>query len=177
MKLVVLAGLPGTGKSTLARELAARLGARILDKDRRRAERFGAAQDYSRAQDDLVVRELLDEAAALARNEPRACALLDGRCWSRREDVEALERFARETGIELVWVECRCARATAHERLRRDARSGAHPAGNRGVELHDRLEAERSSVLGAALVLDTARASPAELAGAVLAHARLDAPA
>lgn len=176
MKLVVLAGLPGTGKSTLARELATRCGARILDKDRRRAERFGAAVRYTREQDDGVVRELLDEARELARGAPAAPAILDGRCWTRGEDVEELRRFARESGLELCWVECRAERATAHARLCRDTELGLHPAANRGVELYQRLEAERSCVLEDALVLDTTRASPAELAEQVVQRWKL-APA
>jgi adenylylsulfate kinase-like enzyme len=52
---VLLAGLPATGKSTLARALAERLeGAAVLDKDRVRAALFpGDMVDYTTEQDEL----------------------------------------------------------------------------------------------------------------------------
>ena len=45
MKLIALAGLPGTGKSTLAREIAATLEVPLLDKDRVRAVSYGRGPD------------------------------------------------------------------------------------------------------------------------------------
>ena len=46
---IVMAGLPGTGKSTIARELEKRLHAVVLNKDAIRAELFpGDAVNYSR---------------------------------------------------------------------------------------------------------------------------------
>ena len=40
--IVIMAGLPGTGKSTLARALAQRLAGAVLDKDEIRAALFAA---------------------------------------------------------------------------------------------------------------------------------------
>ena len=52
---VLFAGLPGTGKSTLARALAERLGAAVLDKDRVRGALFpGALTDYSARTGSIV---------------------------------------------------------------------------------------------------------------------------
>ena len=63
---VLFAGLPGTGKSTLARALAARLHAAVLDKDRVRAALFpGVLTDYSEQQDELCLRAMLEAAAYL----------------------------------------------------------------------------------------------------------------
>ena len=46
---VLFAGLPGTGKSTLARAIAGRLGAAVLDKDRVRGALFPRGlTDYTR---------------------------------------------------------------------------------------------------------------------------------
>lgn len=40
--IVIMAGLPGTGKTTLARELAVRVGGRVLSKDEIRHTLFSA---------------------------------------------------------------------------------------------------------------------------------------
>ena len=51
--VVIMAGLPGSGKSTVARALAERLPATVLDKDVIRAALFAPAHvEYSRVQDD-----------------------------------------------------------------------------------------------------------------------------
>lgn len=63
---VLFAGLPGTGKSTLARALAGRLNAAILDKDRVRGALFpGALTDYSASQDQVCMQAMLAAAAYL----------------------------------------------------------------------------------------------------------------
>ena len=138
--MIALAGLPGTGKSTLAAALAARLGWAVLDKDLVRAQLFGDAVDYSREQDDRAMAELYDEAAArLAAGA--AGVIIDGRTFTRRAAVEALLAAAAHAGARLLVVECRCAPQLARERLARDAAAGTHPARNRDASLHDRLAA------------------------------------
>jgi adenylylsulfate kinase len=127
--LIALAGLPGAGKSTLARVLAAELGAPVFDKDTVRAALFGPDRiEYSREQDDLCW-ELTLRAAAweLARRRP-ACAILDGRTYCRAGQVEALRTFAARAGLPLLLVECTCGEAAACERLAGDA---GRPAGTR----------------------------------------------
>ncbi|MDQ6796440.1 MAG: AAA family ATPase, partial [Actinomycetota bacterium] len=60
--LVVLAGLPGAGKSTLARALAGRLpDARVIDKDQVRASLFDPC-DYSSAERTVTFSAMLDAA-------------------------------------------------------------------------------------------------------------------
>jgi predicted kinase len=70
----------------------------------------------------------------------------------------------------LVLIECVAAPEVARARLERDARAGAHPAANRGVELYERLRAEAQPIEGAHLVLATDARSPAELVEEVLAQ-------
>jgi len=166
--LIALAGLPGAGKSTLARALAAELGAPVFDKDTVRAALFGPDRiEYSREQDDLCW-ELTLRAAAweLARRRP-ACAILDGRTYCRAGQVEALRTFAARAGLRLLLVECTCGEAAACERLAGDAAAGRHPAADRGPELHRRLRAEAVPIEGPKLVLDTERLSLDEQLAAV----------
>jgi len=64
--IVIMAGLPGTGKSTLARALAQRLPGTVLDKDAIRAALFQPPHvEYSLAQDDFCQEIMLQTAAYL----------------------------------------------------------------------------------------------------------------
>ena len=169
-RLVAFAGLPGTGKSSVARALAARLGAPLFDKDRVREALFGPRHvAYSRAQDDLVVRCLLAAAEQLFASGAAELALLDGRTFARHEQVDELVRWARERAVELAWIECRCPSETARARLASDACDGRHPALDRGPALHDRLRAEAEPLDVHALVLDTEREPPEQLIERALA--------
>ena len=113
----------------------------MLNKDVVRTRLFGEAVDYSREQDDRAMAALYVEAAALlAGGAPGV--LIDGRTYTRRAAVDALVAAAAGAGARLLVVECRCATELARERLARDAAAGAHPAANRGPELHARLAAQ-----------------------------------
>jgi predicted kinase len=171
LRLLALAGLPGTGKSTLARELARRLGAPLLDKDRVRAALFAPEEiEYSREQDDLVMECIWRALEFHARRGNAECAVLDGRTYSRRAQVEELRRRAARLGARLTLIECVAAPETARARLARDARAGGHPAGNRSVELYESLSAAAEPIEGPKLVLATDARPLAALLDAVLAH-------
>lgn len=174
MRIVALAGLPGTGKSRLAAEIASRLGAQVLDKDRVRAELFGASVDASSEQDEAAMTAIRARVEALAR-AGAAHAILDGRTYTRRRHVDELRAFARRIGAGLVLVECVCEPRIARERIARDLREGSHPAPNRTPELYDELRAAADPIDGAKLVADTGRRTPEELATVVLARLRGEA--
>ena len=88
---VILAGLPATGKSTLAHALAERLDAVTLDKDRIRNAIFGEAlTDYTREQDDLVMRAMLEAARYLTGRKRVEFILFDGRTFSRNAQIDAV---------------------------------------------------------------------------------------
>jgi adenylylsulfate kinase len=171
VKLVVLAGLPGTGKSAIARPLAERLGGPVLDKDGVRSALFAPGDvEYSREQDDVVMACIFRVAAFHAQRGKVPAVVLDGRTYSRTEQVTELRAEAAHMGAALVLIECVAAPEVARARLERDARAGAHPAANRGVELYERLRAEAQPIEGAHLVLATDARSPAELVEEVLAQ-------
>lgn len=168
MKLVALAGLPGTGKSTLARELAARLGAPLLDKDRVRAALFAPGEtEYSREQDDLVMACIHRAVEFHAARGRVPAVVLDGRTYSRRAQVDELRALAARLATPLALVECTAAPEVARARLERDA--GSHPAGNRSFELHERLRAAAEPIAGPKLVLATDELPVSALADEALA--------
>lgn len=171
--LVVLAGLPGTGKSTLAARLATALDAPLFSKDRVREALFGPKHvRYERAQDDLVLECLVAAAAHTAASGLARHALLDGRTFSRAGQLEALRaalaaRGLAERTIELV--------ADAHVARARLATPSQHPAADRGPALHDALAAQATPVPGPKLVLDSGALAPEELERRALAWLRGEA--
>ncbi len=152
MLLLAFAGLPGTGKSTLARAFARRFGAHVIDKDVVRGALFGATVDFSREQDDLVCRAMYDAVELLARKGGVGCVILDGRTYSKRYQVEELRQLGTRTGARLAIVECTCAPEVA--RMRLEAGSG-HVARNRSFELYLALAASAEPIAGEKLQLST----------------------
>jgi len=159
--LVAIAGLPGTGKSTLARALVEALRAQgtealILDKDHVRTSLFQPEDVvYSREQDDLCVDIMLQVAGYLLHHAPDRIVILDGRTFSRRDQVETVARTAADLAVPLVFIECRCSEATAMQRLARDQAHQTHPAKNRGPDLYRRVKAKADPLIVSHLVVDT----------------------
>jgi len=156
MLIVAMAGLPGTGKSTLARALSSALDAELLDKDALRAAKFGGGVDYSREQDDLVLREMYAWIEELARGKEVACVIIDGRTFSQRYQTDEVRELAVRSGARLAIIECVCEPAVARVRLEFDAQSGSHVAANRSFELYCKLAAAADEIKGRKLVVDTA---------------------
>lgn len=156
--LIVMAGLPGTGKSTLAAALAERLNGVVLSKDAVRAAAFGRLVDYSATQDDFCMELVFQTARFLHETRPETAVILDGRTYSRRAQVARLLEAAPETPRV---IECVCDDEVARARLSAGAE---HPARNRNYELYCRVKAAAEPLEVARLTLDTGRMETAEAA-------------
>src|ERR1700685_3308458 len=87
--IVLMAGLPGTGKTTLAHELAARTSSRVLSKDDIRHALFSADEiEYSSQQDDFCLQVMLETAGYLLQKDRSRIVFLDGRPFSRRYQID-----------------------------------------------------------------------------------------
>lgn len=172
--LIAMAGLPGTGKSTLATRLATAVGGVVLSKDVVRSALFPpAVLDYSSAQDDVAMAAVFAAARHLLLAESNRVVILDGRTFRRETQVADLLNLGREVGQEPVVIECVCDEAVARARLDHDATAGSHPAGNRTGALHAAVKATAEPLTVPRLVLDTGKLSPGDALARVLEYLHL----
>jgi predicted kinase len=151
---VLFAGLPGTGKSTLAKELAPGLNVAILDKDRVRAALFPADLiDYTAEQDQLCMRAMLEAAAYLTDRRLTDYIFFDGRTFSTQAQIEEVLSAAARTGTQWRILHVMCADAVAEERLTR--RDPDHPAQNRDPALYRRIQRHFEPIQEEHLKVDT----------------------
>lgn len=156
--IVLMAGLPGTGKTTLAGELAARTGGRVLSKDEFRHAIFLPEEiEYSSRQDDFCLQLMLETAAYLLSRKPARMTFLDGRPFSRSYQIENVLAAAACLQQPCKILECICAEETALRRLVKDEAAGAHPAGNRNQQLYFEVKARFETITHSKTIIDTDR--------------------
>jgi adenylylsulfate kinase len=152
---VLMAGLPGSGKSTLAQALARELNGVVLSKDTIRAALFpGQLTDYTLEQDDLCFEMVLQAANYLAARSRVRFLFLDGRTFSRREQIEVVIRAAESTGCKWKILHAVCPDAVAEARLMDDV---DHPACNRTVALYREVKGRFEPISRAHEEIDTSQ--------------------
>ena len=162
--VIVLVGLPGAGKSTLAQALVRRLaGARVLDKDKVRHVLFDPC-DYTSAERDVVFAAMLDAARYhLGRDR---IVIFDGLTFSRRSQVAAAEAVALDAGAFVAVLVCD---VPLEEAMARVEAADDHLAANRDGHLVRRVAAEMEEPSGDYLTLDMT-GDPEQLVEQALAY-------
>ena len=152
--IVTLIGLPGAGKSTVARTLERRLGLRRVCRDAIRQAMFPRC-DYTFIEKRAAFRTVL---LAIEINcllgEP---SVIDGMTFSRREDFDEVVALADRHGFDVLPLLIDCPPALARERIARDLADRRHPAEDREPELVDIVARRFDAPPAAAIRIDAAR--------------------
>jgi len=158
--IILMAGLPGTGKTTLARELAHRTQGALLGKDEIRAALFAPTGltrndiEYSVTQDDFVMEVMLQAARFLLQATPTRKVFLDGRPFSRRYQIDRVLKFAGELAQPCRIIECICSDESARRRLDLTP-DASHPAHNRTFALYLEVKASFEPITYPKSTIDT----------------------
>ena len=154
--IVMMAGLPGTGKSTLARLLVQKVPGIVLDKDIIRAALFSPAYvEYSRTQDDFCQEIMLETADYLFGKNSSLCIFFDGRTFSLQYQRKRVIEFCLQQRTKWAILECVCAESTALARLQKAIVAQNHLAMNRTPELYHHLRKAWEPIELPKLVIDT----------------------
>lgn len=147
-----MAGLPGSGKSTLSKLLSAKLESVVLDKDVIRAALFpGPWTEYSQQQDDFCVEVLLQAAAYLINQDsPPAFLFIDGWPFASRYQIEAIMNWAAGLKCETKIIYTHCSDGNSRQRL-----AEPHVAQNRSFEAYLKLKANFQPISYPKLVVNT----------------------
>ncbi len=152
--LVLVSGLPGTGKSRLCRQLKARTGAAVLESDAARKLLF-PEPDYSYSESRRLFRAI--HAAierVLAAGLPTILDATNLTEWQR----EPLYAVAARRGARVIIVKVEAPPTLVHRRLaRRVRRPDDAGSSDAGVEVYERMRGQEEKIRRPHFVVDTSQ--------------------
>ena len=163
VRLVLVGGLPGTGKSTAAFALGDAVGSVVLRSDEIRQDLHRPDPErYASTTTEEVYRTMLTEARSLLANGETV--ILDA-SWADAPRRDAARAVARETAADLVELRCEAPRTVCDERIVR--RLAGHSDSSEATPAVAHAMADRFAPWPEATTIDTAR-PPGEASAEVL---------
>lgn len=155
--LILICGLPGTGKSTVANALARKIGATVLRTDEIRKKLFEEPR-YSEEEKELVYRVIFLIAEHLLKN--RCNVIIDGTFYKRALRQQVYE-IAEKTNSSIEVVEC----VTPEYLIKRRMESGRKRAlSDADYEVYKKIKDEFEPIERKHIVIDTSRPPEQNLA-------------
>lgn len=149
--LVLVSGLPGTGKSRLCRELETRTGAVVLESDAARKLLF-PEPDHSYAESRRLFRAIHATIERLLADElPTILDATNLAEWQR----EPLYAIAARRGARVIIVKVEAPPSLVHRRLARRARRTDAGASDAGLEIYERMRGQEERIRRLHFVVDT----------------------
>jgi predicted kinase len=161
-------GLPGAGKTTLARALAAMLGASVVSRDALRLAMFQPC-DFNETEKRAAFSAVLT--AVDANCELGRVSIVEGMPFSRVGEYEAVAELAARRGRQALAVLLEISPEVAAARIAAQQARGEKMADDRNSELPEIVNKRFRVAPSGALVLDATQA-PDVLLGEVLTHLR-----
>lgn len=149
--LYLFCGLPGTGKTTVAKELASLTGGVVLRTDKIRKQLMSDPQ-YTPEEKRLVYDAMLRTAGSMLR--AGAVVILDA-TFHLRKEREAAKEIARKAGAECVVIEVKCDEKTVLKILRK--RKAGNDESDADFGVYKKIEKEWEPVRGEHPVIVTGK--------------------
>lgn len=160
--LILIAGLPGTGKTTIARIFAAQYGAVHISSDELRHE-LGLMGHYSPAEKQRVYNELLKRAGNALKSGRNV--VVDS-TFSNISTRQAFIELAAACHVPVKWVEIRAKETTLRERL-----SHPRPDSEANFEIYEKIRDQFEPLPADSLVIwsdeDSPEAAAEKIAGSL----------